>query len=547
MAEQTTSQEYPFETLSNEKLRKFVINFASDFNLYPGFTFVPKNPKYAWYTRWGEIIVDNDEILLKSNNLPSFTTYLIMNGLMYHALIPGTEFNRLTILLAAQHEIRDLPQDVYGFLVSIFSLLHNIGILGQKRYWYNLLRNIFMNIREEIRISSPLAKFFSNLLSELLQIEDNHLNRFTSILQSNLPLYVKARLFFNQMKKFLGALKPWSFHERHLRKLIIPLTFSDIMLSNDTKHVLSASELEQIAELDYDFAKKLAKKLDKRIPLKTAVYSDKRNMLQKLLRERRYLAAARRARIRIIQSLLETKLLSVTPSLTRYGFSEWYLGDDEENLDIEISLDAYGRVIPNYSSLKDLYTPSGPIIGRQKYGHIELCIDTSGSMSGEPLDIAVEISIALLYIAKKFGLSISLTTFSSGAWEGFSPTRDYDSVEEILLRLDSEGGTNIRHVFEIIYSHITMTRYRPLTVFITDSHIYDIEFPNVLSYLQDILSHSDTLFVVIGEEIWEKTLRSLQSLNIPTILVNPKMSVLEYFDSFLKLIGRGVSNASKLV
>jgi len=153
---------------------------------------------------------------------------------------------------------------------------------------------------------------------------------------------------------------------------------------------------------------------------------------------------------------------------------------------------------------------------------LELCIDTSGSMQGESIERAVELGVAMVEVAKKYERTIGLTTFSSGAWRGVEPTQNYDLVEEIILRLDAAGGTNIRFVFDTIEKHISMVSERVLLAIITDTMIYDINYPIVQQRLSDLSGRIKVIMFAITDNIWSRSRDTIESTGISIIKIPPK-------------------------
>ncbi|MCR8488700.1 MAG: VWA domain-containing protein, partial [Crenarchaeota archaeon] len=388
-------------------------------------------------------------------------------------------------------------------------------------------------------LGSILREFYEFVLGRKISSKTM---RIINVALADMPLYAKAKIFFRELLAEIDTLDPWSLHERELRKYLIPISANEVMNSDSIP--ISLQEMEQLSEIDYDFAKEVAKKLDKqleigKLPIKEPAFSQDKTILQKMLNRRRYLAAARRARIRAILSLIEEKIIEIEPQTSRYGFCEWYMGDDEEKMNIEISADTFGRVIPDVSTLQDLREIGGDLNSLERsIRHMELVIDTSGSMSDDPIERAIDVGMALVEIAKKYGMSVGLSTFSSGAWEGVPPTFNYDAIEEIILRLDSEGGTNIRNVLSVVDNHLSSLYDRALVAIITDTAIYDIKFPEVINSLMNVREKSILVFFAITQKLWEKTEDVLKTLNIPVIILPPNITECEEIEIIIRELTR---------
>ncbi len=513
-----------FYNVSCSELRELVIRFSRDFGIFPNFEIVVCNPKDSWYDRWGVLLLSE---IPEGERLKAFDRYLLLAGLGFHGIMPATELNRLLIWVASRRVFgTNLHNKVYGFLISIFSLLSTVTLLAGRHYWSEIVRKTLGEILETMprprsRLGRLIAEYFGLIIGRGSEETSTALR---TILESPISTYAKSKLFFEIIAKIEKDFEPWEYYERDLRRIVMPISWDMDMVGGKEwlRSALSPKDIEQLAEIDENFAIAIARRLDKRKRCgKMPAYSPRRTMLQKLLRERRYLAAARRARIRRILSTLETLLLSSGPTLTHYGYHDWYIGDDEERLNVEVSVDTFGRVVPNLSTLGEIFERGGERLS-DTIGHLELCIDTSGSMDGEPIERAIDVGVALVEIAKKYEKTIGLTTFSSGAWSGIKPTQDYDIAEEIILRLEAEGGTNIRHVFRILEDHLSYAREKALVAIITDTMIYDINYPSVVRLMEDLSTRAKILMIVIGEDIWERSREIILGMRLSTIIIPPK-------------------------
>ncbi len=515
-------EEYSLDEIRCFELRNLVLTVSREYDLFPGFTIRIDSPKSAWYNSWGTIILSEYP---EGDTLYDFDRYLLLLGLGYHAILPATELNRLIMLAASRKILGNVDKKIHGFFVSLMCLFSIFTQFSNHKSIRPIVRDSISKIvKQKKAFYSPLGRilmeFYEGLLGRQISERTKRLIRIVSL---RIPLYAKAKIFFKELLSEMGSLSPWSFHERNLRRYILPIS-ADEIIDRSGKICLNPRELELLGEIDYNFAKTIAKKLDAKLggKGKQPAFSENKVLIQKLLDKRRYLAAARRARIKKLLSIIEEKIISIEPRATKYGFSEWFLGDDEEKLNIEISADTFGYVIPEISTLRDVYERGGErIFGRGTLRHIELCIDTSGSMDGNAIERAIDLGVALVEIAKKFHMSVGISTFSSGAWEGSPPTFDYDIIEELLLRLDSEGGTNIRHVFELIEKHLNVLFEKALVAIITDTAIYDIAFPEVINNLMGLRERVFLVIFAITHELWKKAETTLNLLNVPIIYVSP--------------------------
>ena len=480
-----------------------------------------------------------------NDDLDAIDKYYLMASLGFHAISPATELNRILILTAAKRVFNDLSKEAYGFLASIFSTLYIFTWLMDISKWRDYVRELLRFICKRHNSQSRVGMFICGYFKYLCDPEGDVglYEAVRRLILSDLPIYTKAKIFYDILRENMGDLSPWQYHRRCLKRIIIPISSDDIMpYSSDAwkEKAISTEDMEYLAQIDVNSATRLARKLDKIYSSagKMPLYSESRTLIQKLLKEKRYIAAVRRARIRQIISRLETYLVSWSPSRSLYGYGSWYIGDDEEELNIEASAENFGKVVPNISTLRHIYE-TGDDVDSYGVGHIELCIDTSGSMRGEGIECAVDIGVSIVEIARKFGKSIGLTTFSSGAWCGLDPTQDYDLVEEIVLRLEAEGGTNIRYVFDVIDDHISRLTEFPLVVLVTDTYIYDINFPMVIHRLESLKRRARVLLVALTNELWRKSIDTILTVGIEIVKIAPRMGDL---DNIIEVIDRAKNN-----
>lgn len=532
---------YTIDEINCSELKEIVDKVSRLYNLFPGFVIKVDSIKSAWYTQWGTILLPEPP---EGTKLSDFNKYFLLLGLGYHSILPATELNRLIILAAARRTLGNYSSEVHGSLLSVLCLFVIFAKLSNQKYISSIVKESIEGILKSKPTSSTplgsiLREFYEFVLGRKISSKTM---RIINVALADMPLYAKAKIFFRELLAEIDTLDPWSLHERELRKYLIPISANEVMNSDSIP--ISLQEMEQLSEIDYDFAKEVAKKLDKqleigKLPIKEPAFSQDKTILQKMLNRRRYLAAARRARIRAILSLIEEKIIEIEPQTSRYGFCEWYMGDDEEKMNIEISADTFGRVIPDVSTLQDLREIGGDLNSLERsIRHMELVIDTSGSMSDDPIERAIDVGMALVEIAKKYGMSVGLSTFSSGAWEGVPPTFNYDAIEEIILRLDSEGGTNIRNVLSVVDNHLSSLYDRALVAIITDTAIYDIKFPEVINSLMNVREKSILVFFAITQKLWEKTEDVLKTLNIPVIILPPNITECEEIEIIIRELTR---------
>ncbi|MEX0569489.1 MAG: VWA domain-containing protein [Candidatus Njordarchaeota archaeon] len=514
-----------YSDVPSEELRKIVTNFSRDFNIYPNFYVELVEPQKAWYQKWGWILLFD----MPRGRLDPYNKYLLIMGLSFHGLMPATEINRLLIFSAARKVFNVFQDDRLGILMSIFSTLFAFTRLINNANWRREVISALEYVTSSYK--KPRTKIVKLILGYynalLMNKFDGVLAKINRILLSNLPTYLKAKFFFERISQIEKTFEPWTYQKRLLKRIVIPISSDENLMKSSDFHSgreITLEDIEQLAQVDYKLARKIAIKIDKekRVGGRMPLYSENETMLQKLLKERRYTAAVRRVRIRQLLSVLETMLLRENFVLMRYGYDQWFVGDDEEFLDVEASADSFGKVVPNLSTLKNIYEYGGHKIASETVGHVEVCIDTSGSMIGEPLERAIDVGIALIEIAKKYEKTIALTTFSSGAWQGIIPTQNYDLVEEIVLRLEADGGTNIRHVFSVIDGHLSYINEKAIVVFITDTMIYDIDFPTVVSSLEDLSERAKICVIALTNEVWWKTKRTMASAGIDIIQMSPR-------------------------
>ena len=236
--------------------------------------------------------------------------------------------------------------------------------------------------------------------------------------------------------------------------------------------------------------------------------------------QRRYVAAVRRVRIEQILAALKDRPRGKRRLAIR-GQTTWEIGDDEEELNIEMSVETFGRLVPNLTTLRNLYEEDKEGIKNKGFSHLEIVIDTSGSMNGSPLETAIDMAVALIEAARREEDSIALVTFSSGAWEGIPPSFEYDAIEDIILRLMADGGTNLRGAISIIDEHLSQVNDLAGIFIISDTAIWDINRLEVKEKLRNWALKMPVYLIAITDEMYEETQIALKNSLVRLIRISP--------------------------
>jgi len=531
-------------SIHSREFFSIIQKFGQRYGLLPYFKV--RISKELYIDQWGVIVLPR---IIKNEFLHPDEKFYLIISLGYHGISPKREIYRLLQrIIIAKIINQDWRSPMISWLSGFFSTLYVLSEITKDEYIFRRVRDVYYWLQktlESIEKRTVLEEFFLNYIQILRGYlsEDTELSRkaknVIEILQSNLPYHEKVKSTFRILKSFITKLKSPKNMGNVLRNIIVPIGKpneqdkeiwgKNIKSEREGEKDLTPNELSEIAKLDYKIAMNLAKKLDKKIEEnaeklfkggKLPGFSDRLRMYQKLSRYRRYVYAVRKVRM---SEVLLSFPLKYDPryGLSPRGLADWEIDDDPERLDIEASIENYGRVIPGLSTLKRFYEYSKEGgIGDSK--HFEIILDTSGSMDGEPLEKAIEITLALIEFAKSWEYSIALITFSSGAWEALPPSYDYDFVEDIVLRLLADGGTNLRGALKILDEHLSIISNSPLIFFITDTAIWDISTFSVKMKIRELAQRYPTYLIAITDELYEDTKYSLRESGIKLIFVNPK-------------------------
>lgn len=519
------------------------------YGFFPSFRVI--SPLRDFISEWGEIPLPR--IPLNEYLHPDEKYYLLI-GVGYHGITPRTEINRLVLrsLISKKFGI-DWHSQTVSWLSAFYSTLEIYTALSQNHAIKSLIKEplkYMIAILENKKYTSPLLSFVREYYRYLLkkEVKDDDIMEFVKnineILASRIKFETKVNLFFDIIEQII---KMEMHDEKNIEKNMSAFTISlgspysenkkrtwganwRVLESRENKDI-TPRDLKRLARVDEKSALELAKELDKKTQGDKKVdkkikkgklpgYSDRLRMFQRLLSQRRYIAAVRRVRMeRILASIQERPLGS--QQLVMRGHTIWELGDDEEELNIETSSETFGRVIPNLTTLKNLYEEDTEGTKRKGISHLEIIIDTSGSMSGMPLETAIDISVALIEAARKQEHSIALVTFSSGAWEGVSPSYEYDVMEDIILRLMADGGTNLRGTLSIIENHLSLINGLAGIFIISDTAIWDINRSDVKERIRNWALKMPVYLIAIADDLYDETELALKNSFVRLIRISP--------------------------
>jgi hypothetical protein len=164
-----------------------------------------------------------------------------------------------------------------------------------------------------------------------------------------------------------------------------------------------------------------------------------------------------------------------------------------------------GVFIPEITAqrVKDTLVKGTPT--SKKNPHLVILADVSGSMKGSPVNQLIDVTIALNMIAKKNSWPVSLIKFNSMASTLIKKTWDYNKVDDIAVRLEAGGNTNV-------LSAIAKAEKlgKGLAVFIiTDEKNSSLTSKLTLEYLKKVKNNNGEIFLyAIGNE-FSKEERSL--------------------------------------
>jgi len=520
--------------------------------MYPSFIIV--TPFRDFIKTWGEIPLNR---VPSKDEMDIDQLYFLLISLGLHSIAPKDEFNRLALRFIVSRKFDvDWKSPQVSSLSGVFSALYIYYKLINNKIWQMDAKRALEWIVPKLNsiAKHPLQKLALNYYNYLLgkNIEEEYreiVEVINEIFASLLPLKDKADEFFDVIYELV---KQDINNPKQIRNAAQSFSMSIGGPSGENKNKswgknwrvekdkkdedITPEQLSELAKINQKAAMELAKKLDKKLDEKIKEknqaetekgsggflpgFSNRLKMLQKLLSQRRYLAAIRKIRIDEILSAVRERPAG-PKRLAMRGHTTWELGDREEELDIEMSLETYGHLIPNKTTLKALYEEDTDGTKMRGIGHIEIIIDTSGSMNGPPLETAIDIAVALTEAAKKNYDSVALVTFSSGAWEGLPPSYDYDYIIDILLRLIADGGTNLRGAIKLVERHLESVNEKSAIFIITDSAVWDIGRWEVKERLFEWAVKHTLYMIATTDELYDETEYSLRGSEIRLIRVSP--------------------------
>ncbi len=540
-------------SVSSEEFQRIKNRFCMTYGMYPSFVVV--TPFRGYITNWGELPLNE----IPTGELSIIDKYFLLIALGLHGIAPKNEFNRLALrmIISKKFDI-DWKSSQVSDLSGIFATFYIFTKLMANPYWKNKVSSVLRVIANNLSsiAKDPLRKLVVDYYRYLLGDPENKIDYLGlvrdihDVLMSPVDFKEKADEFFDIVYELL---KPELDEPSKLKAKAQSFALSMGKPSGESRSKIwgrnwrteqnmnlegiTPKQLAELAKINEKGAHELAKELDKKAEThiekesekekdnespggKLPGFSDRLKMLQKLLSERRYLAAIRKVRIDEIISAVRDRP-GKPQRLAMRGHTVWELGDREEDLDIEMSLENYGFLIPNKTTLKALYEPDSDGTKKGGIGHVEIIVDTSGSMNGPPLETAIDIAVALTESARKKDDSIALVTFSSGAWEGIPPSYDYDYVIDILLRLMADGGTNLRGAINVVDQHLQTTSENSAIFIITDSAVWDINREDVRSKLLEWSRRHVVYMIVTADELYDETEVSLRGSGVRLIKISP--------------------------
>lgn len=528
--------------IPSQEFQNIVERFCIQFGLYPSFIIV-KNQRKPTIQNWGDIPLPQ----IPKEEVTPEVKYWLLNGLGYHAILPSTEANRLMIRYVFAEHISRLSTDSpsVSLLSGIFCTLNCYTKLSRNKKWKDMVENLLqwkireLQEKEKSLLRNFVQSYFKYLIGEKVEKEFTRLveNAYW-ILKEPRSIRVKTQEFIELVKDILESesTPSKSLEEKtkdvssSLGSQINPKTFwGENWRTQDKDTKLSPDDVAELSKVDQAEAMRLAKKLDKKEQESQGKtkqgrqiqsgwlpqYSERQRMFQELLSKRRYIAAVRRVRLQLL--LEKMGEFEGKRKVEVGGRTNWKVGDTPGELEIELSLETFGRLIPNLTTLKNFWVESSS--GKRGGGarHIELLIDTSGSMEGEPLERAIDIGLALTEKAREREDYIGITTFASGAWEGFPPCRSYNAIQEVLLRLLSQGGTNIRHALQLVHDHVTQSDWNSTLFVITDTAIWDADRPTVQRRMKELAETIPVFLIGLTQHVYSKTKKAFGTSNINII------------------------------
>lgn len=171
----------------------------------------------------------------------------------------------------------------------------------------------------------------------------------------------------------------------------------------------------------------------------------------------------------------------------RIGNRVWTTADNPRHLLVETSLQQYGLLIPNTTTLMPMYGDGKNNPTYDSTADLIIMIDVSGSMSAV-LNNAIEAAISACKVALHDGGRISAIAFHSYAVEVSPPTKDITTVIDRLSCLFPTGGTSIEAALDVLLQHL-ITMRNANVLMITDCGIYDYRDPKTEAYYNMILQY----------------------------------------------------------
>jgi uncharacterized protein with von Willebrand factor type A (vWA) domain len=209
-------------------------------------------------------------------------------------------------------------------------------------------------------------------------------------------------------------------------------------------------------------------------------------------------------------ALPEIKAKSASAKTFRkQNVGKWYAGQHTEELDVIKTLQTSGIMIPNLTTERTKPVPDKIGITPSKIPHIIIVSDISGSMqSNDNIEHLVDANIALVRVAKEKKYPVSLITFNNSTKIHYDNTRDYDKVENVILQLQSSGGTDIGRAVKAIDK---LQKLKNAAVFIfTDEHNQSISRDTNTETIRKIKNNGNVFLYCIGSDLSEEQKRNLR-------------------------------------
>jgi Mg-chelatase subunit ChlD len=183
------------------------------------------------------------------------------------------------------------------------------------------------------------------------------------------------------------------------------------------------------------------------------------------------------------------------------GAIPWTLGDQPELLDVELTLENAGIILPGVSTLR--YEPKEgggePVRARPA---VQIILDTSGSMDQQ---LARRAILALVEAARVEGTEVSLILFSGSVWlqRGFSC--QYNTMEAEAWQKYASGGTEFKPAVKAAWKVMREARLREKALIIcaTDWREDDESVAAMLGYLEEMKKEGHLVNVLhMNRQAW---------------------------------------------